>query len=96
MQASSTPGQTTTFTVGGYNPNVSTLNDTITFKSGYNLDYNQDPTNPPGASTLYSSAASTTFSVTTTSVPEPASLSLLGAAAVGGLARRRRSGNDVG
>jgi hypothetical protein len=83
LQASSTPDQTTTFTVGVFDPTAGT---TFTRLGQYDLDNNADPQNPAGASSLYSSATSTTFSVTT--APEPATLSLLGLA-VGGLMFRR-------
>jgi hypothetical protein len=87
LLASSTPDQTTTFTVSVYDPNQG---NTVTFNNGYDLDNNNDPLNPPGASALYSSAAPTNFSVTTSSVPEPASLSLLTLGAVTLLSRRRQ------
>jgi hypothetical protein len=88
LQASSTPDQTTTFTVGVYDPNNG---NTVTFNSGYDLDNNADPLNPAGASTLYSSAASTNFSVTTgASLPEPASISVLVISAYGLFRRRMR------
>ena len=87
LQASSTPGQTTTFTVGVYDPSNG---NTVTFDNGYDLDNNADPLNPAGASTLYSSATPTNFSVTTSSVPEPASLSLLIASGLTLIARPRR------
>lgn len=74
LQASSNSGETTTFTIGAYDPNNG---NTVTFDIGYDLDNNADPLNPAGASDLYFSAASTDFSVTTSSVPEPASLSFL-------------------
>ena len=47
LQASSSPGQTTTFTVGAYDPSNG---NTVTFDSGYDLDNNLDPLNPSGAS----------------------------------------------
>jgi hypothetical protein len=90
LQASSTPGQTTTFTIGAFDPSNG---NTVTFDSGYDLDNNADPLNPAGASVLYSSAAPTNFSVTTSSVPEPASLSLLVASGLM-VMRRRRSGSQ--
>jgi hypothetical protein len=86
LQASSTPDQTTTFTVGVYDPKQG---NTVTFNSGYDLDNNEDPMNPPGASSLYSSAAATNFSITT-SVPEPAALSLLTTGSILLLWQRRR------
>jgi hypothetical protein len=79
LQASFTPSQTTTFTVGAYDPSNG---NTVTFDSGYDLDNNADPLNPAGASALYFGAAPTNFSVTTSSVPEPASCSLLIASGV--------------
>lgn len=85
LQASSTPDQTTTFTVSVYDPNNG---NTVTFDNGYDLDNNEDPLNPPGASDLYSSAASTNFSVTT-SVPEPAALCILTFGSMLLLGRRR-------
>lgn len=86
LHASSTPGQTTTFIVGAYDPNNG---NTVTFNSGYDLDNNSDPLNPPGASELYSSAAPTDFSVTT-AVPEPATTLLLVTVSGLMLARRKR------
>jgi hypothetical protein len=73
IQASPTPGQTTVFTIGAYDPDNG---NTVTFLSGYDLDNNADPFNPADASTLYSSAAPTNFSVTT-AVPEPGSCLLV-------------------
>jgi hypothetical protein len=70
LQASSDPGQTTTFTIAAYDPNNG---NTVTFNNGYDLDNNADPLHPTGASDLYSSAAPTNFSVTTSVVPEPVS-----------------------
>jgi hypothetical protein len=87
LQASSNPGQTTTFTVGAYDPSNG---NTVTFANGYDLDNNADPLNPPDASTLYSSVASTNFSVTTSSVPEPASLAVFAVAGIMMLHRRDR------
>ncbi len=66
------PDQTTTFTIGPYDPNSG---NTYTNNSLYDLDNNLDPGNPTGSATLYASAAATNFSVTT--VPEPSTISLL-------------------
>ena len=86
LQASSTAGETTVFTVGVADPN---MGSTFTNDSSYDLDNNADPGNPAGASSLYNSAAGTTFSVTTTAaVPEPLSMSMLAAASL--LVKRRR------
>ena len=72
-------GQESTFSVG----DVSTsFGSTFTNNNGYDLDNNLDPLNPAGASSLYSSAAATLFSVTTIAVPEPASLSFLTCAGI--------------
>jgi hypothetical protein len=92
LQASSTPGQTTTFTIGAYDPSNG---NTVTFDSGYDLDNNADPLNPSGAADLYSSAAPTDFSVTTSSVPEPASLSMLMASGLMLLRGRRITGRGA-
>jgi hypothetical protein len=87
LQASSTPGQTTTFTVGAFDPSNG---NTVTFDNGYDLDNNADPLNPAGASTLYSSAAPTNFSVTTSSVPEPATIAIVASGSMLILRRRRQ------
>jgi hypothetical protein len=91
LQASSTPGQTTTFTLGAYDPNNG---NTVTYNSNYDLDNNADVLSPPDAASLYSDATPTNFTVTTSSaVPEPASVSLLVAGALL-LIRRSRSKAD--
>lgn len=73
LQASSTPGQTTTFTVAAYDPDNG---NTVTWTTGYDLDNNMDGGD---FSALYSSATPNNFFVTTTdvAVPEPATLSIL-------------------
>lgn len=86
LQASSTPGQTTTFTLGVYDPDNG---NSVTFDSGYDLDNNADPLNPAGAGDLYSSAASTNFSITT-ALPEPTTALLLVVLALPLLRRPRR------
>jgi hypothetical protein len=85
VHAGSLPGQSTTFTVGPYAPDSG---NTYTFNNFYDLDNNSDPFNPEGSESLYSSAAPTTFTVTTTdvtsAVPEPSSLvALCGFGAMG-------------
>jgi hypothetical protein len=88
LQASSFGGQTTVFTVGPFDLSGG---NTFTNDSGYDLDNNADVGNPSGSSSLYNSAASTTFSIATaTAVPEPASLSLLAVGSVVLLGRHRR------
>ena len=72
-------GQTTTFNVGLYDPNTG---NTFSNLNLYNLDDNTDPLNPADATRLYNSAVGTSFTVTTSAVPEPGSLVLL---AVGGI-----------
>ncbi len=67
VRASSQPG-TTTFVVGPYSP---TSGNTFTDTSGYDLDDSTDPGNPAGSTGLYYAAAGTSFTVTTTTVPEP-------------------------
>jgi hypothetical protein len=71
-------GQTTTFTIGPYDVNSG---NTFTNNNLYDLDNNLDPGNPPGADSLYASAAATTFSVSTVAVPEPGMIGLLAAGA---------------
>jgi hypothetical protein len=90
LQASSSAGQTTEFTVGVYDPNNG---NTVTFDNGYDLDNVNDPLNPADASDLYSSAASTNFSITTSesAIPEPTSLALIAMSAFLLNARRRRA-----
>jgi hypothetical protein len=95
VHTGSLSAQTTTFTVG---PLTSDPGNTLTFTNFYDLDNNADPGNPEGSDSLYSSAASTTFTVTTTgaavAVPEPSSfVALCGLGALGLLiaTRRRRT-----
>jgi hypothetical protein len=78
IHGGSVAGQTTTFSAG---PASSNNGSTFTNDNGYDLDNNIDSLNPAGASSLYSSAAATLFTVKTIPVPEPASLSLLALAA---------------
>jgi hypothetical protein len=86
FHASSLAGQTTTFTAGVADPSVGS---TFTNDNNYDLDNNSDTFNPAGASSLYFSAASTNFDVTT-SVPEPTSLSIFGVAGLFLVRRTRR------
>ena len=72
IHASSAPGQTTVYTADLADP---ASGSTLTNDSAYDLDNNSDPLNPAGSDTLYSSAAPTNFTITTT--PEPTSLALL-------------------
>ena len=85
IHTSSTGGASSTFTVGTTD---STIGATFTNDDTYDLDNNAFVTNPPGAASLYANAQSTTFTVTTSAVPEPAALSCLAAAIV--LIRARR------
>jgi hypothetical protein len=81
-------GQQSIFTVGVADP---ASGSTFTNDKGYDLDNNADLLNPAGASSLYFSAASTTFSITTTTVPEPIGLGMvLLSAVVGSLFLRFR------
>jgi hypothetical protein len=74
IHTSSFGGVSTTFTVGTTD---STIGATFTNDNAYSLDNNAAVTNAAGASSFYSNAQSTTFTVTTSSVPEPATLSFI-------------------
>ncbi len=87
LAATPTPGQTTTFTVGRYDP---VSGNSVTYTNGYDLDDNADPLGPPDAATLYNDAAPTNFSIIT-SVPEPASISLIALSAALLASRRRQN-----
>jgi len=78
VHTGSIAGQTTTFTIGPYD--LSTGN-TYTNNNLYDLDNNLDPGNPTGSDGLYASAAATTFTLSTTPVPEPNTFALLAAGA---------------
>lgn len=71
IHASALSGQTTVYTADVADP---ANGSTLTNDSAYDLDNNADLLNPAGAQSLYSSAAPTNFSITTT--PEPTSLAL--------------------
>jgi hypothetical protein len=77
LHASPAGNQTTTFTLAPY---ARSSGNTYTNDNLYDLDNNADPANPPGSSSLYLSAASTTFTLTTAPVipdPTPTPLTLL-------------------
>lgn len=86
LKATANPGQTTTFTVGRYDP---VSGNSVTYTSGYDLDDNADPFDPPDAASLYNDAAPTNFSIVT-SLPEPASVSLVVIPGLLVTARRRQ------
>jgi hypothetical protein len=87
FHATSIAGQAATFSAGVADPSDGS---TFTNDNDYDLDNNSDPFNPAGASSLYFSAASTNFSVTT-SVPEPSSLCSIVGGSLALLRRKRRT-----
>jgi len=74
VHTGSTADVTTTFSVATTD---STFGATFTNDNNYDLDNSGFVTNPPGASTLYTSATPGQFTITTSAVPEPGLLGLL-------------------
>ena len=85
MQASTSLSQMTKFIVQTYDPKNG---NTVTFNMGYDLDNNADVMNPANSASLYTDAASSAFTVTTT--PEPASAGIFLASTLLLLKRHRR------